>query len=325
MNNDFVESYLIRPDRIRNSTHLGLTIRLSGGVQDFRHINWQKYHLDCRESLHGVARQHGLEILVWSVDFDELYTLVSHQVSVRGVLPGTLPLQLIRALRPCPAYRMLGFFERAVRKDWRVGSALSSAIESENLRRFDRAGKPLTEMVPGQLLMRAITETHWLRLISPADNPWAYINTATQRIFKRHYQNTERGTRNEPLVERDSSESGDELRIADSSELLRAGGFDIDAITVLKAKAQGRTWVDLQSHLTDGAGRPISAEKVRAVSRQFRRLAPTLRPSALTRSTWMPRSSSNSVYKERVPDGELWKGSWTYAHKYQGEELEQLR
>ena len=259
MNDDFVERFLIRPDRLRNSTHLGLTIPLSGGVQDFRHINWQKYRRDCHESLHGVARKHGLEILVWSFDFDELYTSVSHEVTVRGLLPGTLPLQLIRALRPCPAYRLLGFFERAIRNDWRVDLALSSAIESENLRRFDRAGKPLTEMIPVQLLMRAITETHWQRLISPADNPWAYINTATQRIFKRHYQNTERGTRDGPLVERDSTESGDELRIADSSELFQAGGFDIDAITVLKAKAQGRSWLDLQSHLTDGTARPISA------------------------------------------------------------------
>jgi len=110
-------------------------------------------------------------------------------------------------------------------------------------------------------------------------------------------QTTERGTRRERLIERDSTESGDELRIADFSELFQAGGFDADAITVLRAKAQGRRWLDLQSHLTDGAGKLISVQKVKAVSRQFRRRAQTLRATAIARYAWMPRSSHHSVYK----------------------------
>jgi hypothetical protein len=42
-------------------------------------------------------------------------------------------------------------------------------------------------------------------------------------------------------------------------------------------------------------------------------------------STWKPGLSTSTVYRERMPDGELWQGLWTYAPRYQGEELELLR
>ena len=50
-----------------------------------------------------------------------------------------------------------------------------------------------------------------------------------------------------------------------------------------------------------------------------------MRAAMIGTSTWKPTSSKAMVYRERVPDGELWQGRWTYSHKYLGEELELLR
>ncbi|MCU1340196.1 MAG: hypothetical protein JWO19_5777 [Bryobacterales bacterium] len=321
----FEYSSSIAPDEKRNCTRVELKIPLSEDTQDFRHINWEHYYQDCRRSLHAVATKHGLEIIVWSIDLDESFTSVSHYVTVRGVWFGILPLHIMRALRPTSAYRTLGFLKRAVQHDWRVRMFLSRAVESEKLHRYAREGKRLDEPLSSQLLMRAITETHWQHLISPIDKPWAYINTATRRIYERDYQTDEKWNGANNPIERDSTESGDELYVADFPKMLEVSRFSNNAIAVMNAKAEGRKWSEIQSHLTDGIRKPISASEVNAISRRFRRAAQKLRPAAIADSTWKPRTSSHSVYRERLPNGEPWGGLWTYTHRYQGKELELLR
>jgi hypothetical protein len=106
MRHEFGYSVRLKLDLKTNGTYVGLEIPLLRGLQDFQGIDWQKYFQDCRKSLHAFARQQGLEILVWSVDFDEQHTSVSHYVVVRGVLFGTVQLHLSRTLRPFRGYRM---------------------------------------------------------------------------------------------------------------------------------------------------------------------------------------------------------------------------
>lgn len=325
MLHEFEYSFSIALDLKRNSTRLELKIPLSEDTRDFRHINWRKYTRDCGKSLHAVAEKHGLEIIVWAIELDESYTSISHRVTVRGVLYGTLPLQIVRALRPSRAYRELGFLHRALRNDWPVRRFVNAAVDSEKLHRYDLKGKRLDGPISSQLLMRAINETHWQLMLSPGDKPWAYINSATRRIYARDYQTEEKWNSGEGAVERDSTESGDELRFADLPKLLQASGFRNDAIAVLNAKAEGRKWSEIQAYLTDGVSTPISSRQVNAASRRFRRAAQKLRLAAIALSTWKPRSSGHSVYRERLPDGALWSGLWTYAHRYQGEHLELMR
>jgi hypothetical protein len=320
----FLESWSVKPDAKRNSTYVGLKISLSEDGQDFRHINWENYYRDCHKSLQAAARKHGLEIIVWTVEMDESYTSVSHLVTLRGILYGALPLQIMRALRPCRAYRFLGFLESAVRKDWRVQLFLNRLVESEKLHRCDYHGDPLADPIPLQLLMRAITEAPWQCLISPADKPWAYINTATQRISERHYQTGEKPYRGIDPDKRDATETGDGLHIADTPRMLQDVGVGGDAIAVLKAKAEGRRSLDIQSHLADSAGNSISARKAKA-RRELRTKANTMYAAAMAASTWRPRSSSDPVYRERLPDGKPWGGLWTFAHTLQGEDLELMR
>jgi hypothetical protein len=325
MDHEFEYGFGIKPNVKRNHTYIWLKIPLSTETQDFQHLDWESYCRACRASLHAVATQHGLEIIESSVDFDESCTCIYHSVAVRGVLFGVVPLHIVRALRPSSAYRTLAFLARAVRKDWRTGSTFLKAIEAQKLCRYDRHGKELPESIASQLLIRAITETHWQSLIGPSDKPWAYINTATRRIYRRHYQTEEDCNGGTPADERyDATDSGDELHIADVPKTLRAAGLTNDAITVLNAKAQGRR-SELRSNLMDCAGKPMSPRQVEALRGKIRRGAKRLRAAAIAASTWRPRLSSAMVYRERVPDGELWQGLWTYSHKYQGEELELLR
>ncbi len=250
-------------------------------------------------------------------------------VDVRGVFLGTGPLQVVRALRPCRDYRRLAFLARAVRNDWRAQSAFRDAVETKKLCRFDRHGVRLEEPLPSQLLMRAITETNWRSLISPSDKPWAYVNTATKLIYRKWYRvkpdlHVHASVDDGDLEHYDDSkDSGDELYVDDIPKALHAAGFSNDAITVLNAKAERRL-SELQSNLTDAAGKPLSALQVEALRRKVRREAKKIRAKMVAASTWKPGSSSGTVYRERLPDGELWQGLWTYAHKYQGEELELL-
>jgi hypothetical protein len=328
MNQNFEYSWAIKPDLKNNQTTVTLEIPLPGGIQDFQKIGWESYYQDCRKNLLAITSQKGLEILVWSIDFDEQYTSVCHCVAVRGVLFGAPPLQLVRAVRPTRDYRTLALLARAIREDWRLD--LRTVIESQKLYRYDRRGRRLGEPVASQLLMRAITETHWGRLISPLDRPWAYINTATKRIYDRYYR-TEEDCDDSTIADEsdlkryyDSPDSGGECHVPDILTTLQTAGFT-DAIAVLNAKAQGRKLSGLQSSLTDGAGKLMSTRQVEALRGRLRRGVKRMRAVAMGASTWKPGSSSSTVYRERLPDGKLWQGLWTYSHKYQGEELEILR
>jgi hypothetical protein len=328
MNQDFDCSWAIKLDSKHDQTLMGLNVAIPGGIQDFENIDWKRYFEDCRASLRAVASKHGLEIIVWSIDFDEQYTSISHSVAVRGVLFGALPLQLVRAIRPTGDYRMLGFLARAIRKDWRLD--LSKVVESQKLCRYERRGTRLEDAVASQLLMSALNETRWHRLIRPSAKPWAYINTATKRIYERYYKN--KNNRNDRTLADDgdlerydaSADNGDELHIPDIPKTLRAAGFPNDAIAVLNAKAQGRR-SDLRLNLTDGAGNSMSARQVEALKRTLRRGKKRMREVAMAASTWKSGSSKAMVYRERVPDGKLWGGSWTYAHKFQGRDVDILQ
>jgi len=325
MDHKFEYGFGIKLDLKTNHTYIWLKIPLSEDTEDFRHLNWENYCRACRESLHAVCRQYGLEIVVWSVNFDESYTSISHSVALRGVLFGLVPLHIVRALRPSSAYRALALLARAVRKDWRTQSILRSAIEAQKLCRYDRHGNKLAEPIALQLLMRALTETHWTSLISPSAKPWAYINTATKGIYERHYQTEEDCNGGSPADDQyDATGSSDELHIADVPKTLHAAGLTDDVITVLNAKARGRT-SEPRSNLMDCDGKPMSPRQVEALRGKLRRGAKRLRAAAIAASTWKPRSSEAMVYRERVPDGKLWQGLWTFSHRYQGEELELLR
>jgi hypothetical protein len=330
MKQEFEYRFRIKLDSKTNLTHVGLEIPLSEGVRPFRQTDLDRYGRDCSTALRAVATQQGLEIIVWVVDIDESCTFISHQVTVRGVLFGARPLHIVRALRPSSAYRTLAFLARAVRNDWRAQSALRAAVEKQKLCRFDSHGERLEEPLPSQLLMRVITETNWGSLISPSDKPWAYVSAATKHIYERKYRANQDPNVDASMDDGDlgcddnSRDRGDELYVDDIPKALHAAGFSNNAITVLNAKAQGRL-SELQSHLTDAAGKPLSALQVENLRRQVRRGAENIRAAIVAASTWKPRSSRSTVFRERVPDGELWQGLWTYAHKYQGEELELLR
>jgi hypothetical protein len=242
VNHKLEYNFSVIPDVKRNSTRVEFKIPLSEDTQDFRHIDWEKYYLDCRKSLQAVAGKYGLEIIVWVIDPDESFTSVSHYVTVRGVSSGIVSLQIMRALRPCGAYRTLGFLARGIENDWPVHWILSGTVETQNLCRHDQDGERLEAAVSLQLLMRAIAETDWQRLIGPADKPWAYINTSTHRIYERQYETRKKSISGKHPLKSNFGESGDILHVADLPKILKASRFRNDAIAVLNAKAEGRKW-----------------------------------------------------------------------------------
>jgi len=316
MNQKFGESWAVKPDAKRNSTYVGLTIALPD--HDFRSVEWEKYYRDCRESLDAVARQHGLKIIHSVIELSQPYTSVEHRVTLGGVLWGTLPLQVMRALRPSRAYRVLRHLESAVRNDWPVELLLRTLVESQRLHVQDRHAKRLPDPIPSQLLMRAITEGCWQGLISPKDNPWAYINTVTQRISARYYETKQELTSVVDASTCDSAEAGTEIIIADLKKPLQSVGISNDAIAVLQAKGQTQRSSQEQAYLAD---RPANWSHARLAKarRELRTRRKDIRSAVMAASRLKPRSSRALVYKERVPE---WGGRWTYAHSFQGEELE---
>ena len=266
--------------------------------------------------------------MVWSVDLDHERASIFHHILARGWLQGTVPLSLARALRPPPGYWHLDFLERGLRRGWHVEPILKAEVKLQQLQRYDRNGKRLEEPIPEQLLARALTETNWRLLISPTDSPWAYINTATQRIYERQYQTTDTsesgGNEYDRKLSYERVETGDELQIEDLPGLWRAAGLTEDLIRVLQARAEGLKWRELPEYLRDRTGAPFDRRRVEAARGKLRRLKSRLRAAGLAASQWKPRSTHATVYRERVPDGVPWGGRWTYAHRYQGEELEVL-
>ena len=320
--------FMIRLDRIADRTSVRLEIPAARVFSHLRAFNFPNYSRACRESLYRVASQESIEILVWSIDWDWERQIVVHSVYARGLLYGTLPLRITRALGPPPGYWQLDFLERAIRKGWPVEPFLRTQAESQRLKRHDRYGKSLAEHIPEQLLARALTETNWPLLISPSDSPWAYMNRATRRIYGRKYKEISifkhHGNTHDQKLEYEQIAAGDELHIEDFQDVCRAAGLSEDLSAVLLARAQGKKWRELPKYLSNQTGELVDARMVEAGRGKLRRLQHDLRVTAFATSGWKPQSASGTVYRERVPDGAPWGGLWTYAHKYQGEELEIL-
>jgi hypothetical protein len=328
MEEEYQYATIIKPYAKFSRTYVGLDISAAEVFRNIKQFDWPSYVRACRERLHRVAAQSSIEIVVWSVDLDHERASIFHHILARGWLQGTLPLSLARALRPPPGYWHLDFLERGLRRGWHVEPILKAEVKLQQLQRYDRNGKRLEEPIPEQLLARALTETNWRLLISPSDSPWAYINTATQRIYERQYQTTDTsesdGNEYDRKLSYERVETGDELQIEDLPGLWRAAGVTEDLIRVLLARAEGVKWRELPEYLTERTGELFDQRRVEAIRGKLRTLKRRLRAAGMAASQWKPRSADGTVYRERVPDGGPWFGRWTYAHKYSGEELEVL-
>ena len=328
MQEEYQYATIIKPYANFSRTYIGLDISAAEVFRNIEQFDWPNYMRSCSERLHRVAAQSSIEIVVWSVDLDHERASIFHHILARGWLQGTLPLSLARALRPPPGYWHLDFLARGLQRGWRVEPILKAAVELQQLQRYDRGGKRLEEPIPEQLLARALTETHWRLLISPKDAPWAYINTATQRIYKQHYQATDEpesgGNEVDQKLSYEGITTGDELQIEDLPGVWQAAGVTEDLIRVLQARAEGLKWRELPEYLTERTGELFDRKRVEATRGKLRTSKSRLRAAGLAASKWKPRSTDGTVYRERVPDGGPWGGRWTYAHRYGGEELEIL-
>jgi hypothetical protein len=327
MQNKFHSGTTIQPDLKADHIDVRLEISAPAVFRNWKDFDWPNYVRACRESLHRVAVEDSVEILTYSVHPDFEHESVSHHVRLRGVLV-TRPLRIARALRPSPGYRALDFLMHGIEQGWYMNSILKAEVERQRLRRHDHAGRPLGDSLPEQLLARALTETKWRLLLSPSDTPWAYINTATHRLYRRQYQgHYESGNEGSEVYQKRAFvriETDNELQIENTPGLWKAAGLTKDTIAVLLARAAGIKWREMPAYLTDQTGASVDAQRVEAARGKLRRLKTKLRAAGWVASQWKPRSTSGSVYRERVPDGVPWGGLWTYAHRYQGEELEIL-
>ncbi len=96
-------------------------------------------------------------------------------------------------------------------------------------------------------------------------------------------------------------------------------------VNVLTAKeAVGKKWDELPEYLTRQSGTLWDVRRVEAARGRLRRRKDKLRAAGVASSKWKPRQTDGNVYRERLPDGALWNGLSTYAHRFQGEELEIL-
>jgi hypothetical protein len=316
----------IEPNPRLNVTNVSLKISVPAVFESLEEFDWEGYVEACRRSLYRVAARESMEVLLWSTDLDFDEQLVCHHVCVRGVLRGTLPLLIVRALRPPPGYWNLDFLARGVGLAWRMERILKAQVEAQHLKRYDRAGKRLEDPIPSQLLARALVETNWRLLISPSDAPWAYINQATQRVYERQYEETaeseNQGREVGPQRSNGPCETGDALQLEVTPDLWRAAGITEEVVAVLEARAAGKQWHELPEYLTALTGTSFDSRRIEAARGKLRRRQDKLRIVGLAASHWGPRPGWETVYLERLPHGEPWSGHRTYAHKYQGEELE---
>jgi hypothetical protein len=332
MEKEFQYKSSIKLDCNADRTYIRLEIHAAGVFSKAKESYRLNYLRTCSQHLHRVAAQKSIQILVWSVELNPEHESIVHHITVRGVLYGTLPLPIARALRPPPGYWKIDLLARGLQKGWRVERILKASVEYQRLQRHDRNGRRLEEPLPAQLLMRAIQETDWRGLIGPCDKPWAYINTATQRIYARHYQETDEADRQEanstlPQNQIDSGiqATGDDLVVENIRNVFRAAGCTKDMVDVLTAKeAEGKKWYELPEYLTRQTGALWDMRRVEAARGGLRRRKDKLRAAGVASSKWKPRQTDKSVYRERLPDGALWNGLSTYAHRFQGEELEIL-
>jgi hypothetical protein len=170
-----------------------------------------------------------------------------------------------------------------------------------------------------QLLALALAEPGWRGLVSPADNPWAYINTATRRIYERNY--AEAGSPNPPKdVDRRPAPinkpvrnvgAGDKLTIENLRDVVVNSGCTADGVCVMAARQIGRKWKELPEYLAGLTGTKWDGPRVEAARALIGRKKDELRASVWAGSQWKARSSEAAIYRERVPGGKPRKGLWT--------------
>lgn len=331
MKREFGFAFAIKPDRKADRTHIDVRITVPRVLEE-PSPEWEKYLAECQESLDRAADKESIEILAWStdLDFEDELAVISHHVTARGLLPGRIPLSFTRALSPARGYASLEFLSCALRNGWPIDAVLKRSVESNYLQRYDRNGKRLADPLPAHLLAIAILESGWRGLVSPSDNPWAYINQVTQRIYQRGY--TEGNGSADPLElvtelsqeqnreSVDATIAGDGLAVENIRDILRSVCSE-DAVSVAMARAEGKKWNELPAHLSGLTGTCWDHRRVEAARGSFRRQKGKLRACALKASQWK-RPNGGTVYRERLPDGEAWNGHWTYTHSLQSENLE---
>ena len=309
-----------------------LEISATGVVQHFKQGTWTKYADACRRALHQVVKQNAMDLLVWSVGLNYEKQTISHLIALIGVVPGTLALAIPRALRPPPGYWTLNFLSERVLNGLPVERILMELVEYQRLGRFDEHGHRLKAALPAHLLARAVTETGWRMCIGPDDCPWAYINTSTQRLYLRDYQETLQSELHDSTNDSRSSQemdpgtlvTGDELFVPNVLAGLRGAGCTEDEIALLVARAAGKKLRELPAYLTNRTATEWDGRRVEGARGRFKRRKQRVRAVLLANSQWTPGRNNQTVYRERLPDGANWNGLWTYTHAYQGEQLELL-
>jgi hypothetical protein len=275
----------------------------------------EKYAADCRQSLHRVAAEQSVEILVWSIDLDweDELTVITHHVYARGLLPGATPNRIARALKPGRGYATLDLLEQALKQDLPVDPLLKRAVESQRLQRYDRKKKPLAASLTTHILALALTGSDWRGLISPSDKPWAYINQTSRFIYKRSYEEVAGS------VEQCAT-AGDQLVVENLADVVGNSGWLADVANILAARLDGKRWKELPAYLTDSTGTPWNRRRVEAARKSIDTHKDELRAAALGRLQWKPRSSQGNIYRERLRGGR-----WTYSHSLQVKDLEDYR
>jgi len=299
-------------------------------------VEWDRYRAECGESLGRVAAEQSIEIQGWSTDLalEDGLSRITHHVHACGELTGEIPNLLQWSLAPARDYETLDILARALESGVLRDRHLKRAAEA-NCLRYDRKGKLLPDPIPAQLLALALAEQGWRRLVSPGDNPWAYLNTATRRIYQRGYldgngpthpQKVPAGLSPQPKRSRtDPVPAGDELVVENIFDIIQNAGCSPDATTVAMARLEGKTWSELPEHLTTLTGANWDRRRVEAARGSFRRKKGKLRAAALAGSCWKPGPNSGFVHRQRLRDGAAWNGLWTYAHTLQGDDLEIYR
>jgi|SRR5579871_2572639 len=320
---EFMYRIAVKVDRHVSLTFVRIQISAPGAFPN----DWDKYLDACRQNLYRVAAQESAELRVWSFEPDEATATIVHAVVLGGELRGVVPLHVIRALRPPPEYWTIEFLARGVARGARIEPMLKAYAEFENLKRCDRHGHRLQDPLPAQLLARALMEPGWRKLISPLDKPWAYINTATRRLYERHYQ--EHSDSRVPLSFEPNARAPhameDQLVVENPIEVFRAAGCTDDEMEVLAARVAGQKWHQLSQYLTTQTGHAWDARRVEAARGKLKRSQGKVRTAAIMHSHWKQATAHNTIYRERLPDGAEWSGSWTWSHTHQGEELEIVR
>jgi hypothetical protein len=102
---------------------------------------WTSYIQGCRQSLHDVAAQESLKILVWSVNLNHESETISHHVALGEARWEISPLRIARALRPPQGYWTLDFLAQGLENGWQLQrQILKDAVEYQRLQRYDHQG-----------------------------------------------------------------------------------------------------------------------------------------------------------------------------------------